>query len=83
MAAKFGPGEAETMLIGAKSFLIPNFSPKLLKKNPRLEILIQGNDLFRLTENPDHHRIKGDGVKGHRGENKSKKAQSQLIDTDR
>ena len=41
MAAKFGPGQAETILIGAKR-LVKNFLSQT-EKNPRLEILIQGN----------------------------------------
>ena len=41
MAAKFGFGEAETILIGAKR-LVKHFLYQT-EKNPRLEILIQGN----------------------------------------
>ena len=59
MAAKFGFGEAETILIGAKR-LVKHFLYQT-EKNPRLEILIQGNGFIP--------GIQGDGVKGHRGEN--------------
>ena len=41
MAAKFGPGQAETILIGAKR-MVKHFLSQT-EKNPRLEILIQGN----------------------------------------
>ena len=40
MAAKFGSGQAETILIGAKR-LVKHFLSQT-EKNPRLEILIQG-----------------------------------------
>ena len=40
MAAKFGPGQAETILIGAKR-MVKHFLSQT-EKNPRLEILIQG-----------------------------------------
>ena len=66
MAAKFGPGQAETILIGAKR-LVKNFLSQT-EKNPRLEILIQGNRFISVHEKPGlgssmtHHGIQG--IKG-------------------
>ena len=48
MAAKFGPGQAETILIGAKR-MVKHFLSQT-EKNPRLEILIQAQSQFIDTD---------------------------------
>ena len=63
-----------------ETFFIPNWEEsKTRNSHSRKPIYFDS----RLNPDLSYHRIQDYAVKGHRGENKSKKAQSQLIDTDR